>query len=94
MTTTEKILRRAITAFVVLGLGAGFVAGCGSDDSGNGNSGYKSEPSGSSGDTGTGQGGEITPDEKNPDSAGDRKDAPDKGISDRPGGPGSKPASP
>lgn len=40
--------------------------------------------------TGTsGKQGEFKPEKKAPESAGDRKDAPDKGISDRPGGPGS-----
>lgn len=75
----------AVAAALTLGLGA-----CGSDESRNDSpaAGANATTTGNTGpqkpDDGSTQ---VKPDKKQPDSAGDRKKAPDDVISDRPGGP-------
>ena len=84
--TPERSFRR-IAILLAAGTFTLGLAACGSDDTGE------------SATTGTGvqttggqngsQSGQITPDKKAPDSAGERKNAPDDVISERPGGPDS-----
>lgn len=82
--------RRSFSRIAVL-LAAGTMAlgllACGSDDTGEStttDSGVQT-----TGKQNGSQGGQVKPDKKAPDSAGDRKNAPDDVISERPGGPDS-----
>lgn len=85
---TSRIIRRTAPLLILGALTFG-VGACGSsDDSGD----SKTDTTTTEVKTGTTTG-DVTPGKKAPASAGDRKNAPDSSISDRPGGP-AKPATP
>jgi hypothetical protein len=86
--------RKALTLLVALTLGGGAIAGCGSDDSGDGKA--STDEVTKPADTAKKEKpGEVTPKKKKPASAGDKKkDAPDDAISKRPGGPKVSPTAP
>ncbi|MCB8914966.1 MAG: hypothetical protein H6532_03940 [Thermoleophilales bacterium] len=93
--------RRRSASLLIIGVLSLGLAACGSDDEGGNASNTATEAGATTGTTGrdattgtTGQGGEMTPDNKAPASAGERDpNAPDKAISERPGGP-NQPSSP
>lgn len=91
----SSIFLKATILLAGLTMSVGLIAGCGSDGSdstGSGGPGYQSGPAEAAV---TGDSGEVTPDAKKPASAGDKKkNAPDRAISKRPGGPESEPTSP
>lgn len=74
-----RILKAASIALLAAAMSFG-VAACGSDD---GDSGQSASPQAS----GSNSSGQVTPEKKAPESAGDKKkNAPDDVISDKPGG--------
>lgn len=82
---TDQRIFRAASILLVAGTMSFGIAACGSDDNGS---------DGNTATTGSRSGGEVTPDKKAPESAGDKaNNAPDDVISDKPGG-SVKPASP
>lgn len=88
---TGQKLRMGLALTATTGLLAFGLAACGSDGDKSGST-PTTDAEAAAKTTGTAnqQGGEITPDKKAPASAGDKsKNAPDRGISDRPGGPNS-----
>lgn len=83
--------RKFLVLFVAGSLGLGLVA-CGSDGNGDSNPAGTADPDVAT-QAGENPTNEVTPEKKAPESAKDKKNAPDDAISNRPGGP-SVPVSP